>query len=104
MFFEEAVNFPKKGDVILQGDINARIGSQTDFLPKDKYDDIFGIDNQEENPRETQKTRKYVKGALCSLIYADHMTFVSLMVGNRGTSLGNILPCNGTGVPLSTTS
>ena len=32
LFFEEAIHFRKKGEVILQGDINARIGKPPDFV------------------------------------------------------------------------
>ena len=48
--FREAQTFSQKGEVILQGDINARIGNQPDFLSKDKFDDLFGIENQDINP------------------------------------------------------
>ena len=34
--FEEAVTFSKRGELILQGDINARIGTELNFLSKDK--------------------------------------------------------------------
>ena len=35
-FFDVANQFSKKGEVILQGDINARIGNRPDFLTQDK--------------------------------------------------------------------
>ena len=57
-FFEEAEKFSKKGEVILQGDINARIGNQPDFLVKDKYDEVFGIINNENNPPRTSEDKK----------------------------------------------
>ena len=42
-FFTEARQFNSKGEVIMQGDFNARVGNLPDFITKDKYDDIFGI-------------------------------------------------------------
>ena len=57
-FFEEATHYSKKGEVILQGDINARTGAQPDFLNKDKFDDIFGIENLEINPPRNSEDKK----------------------------------------------
>ena len=42
---EEINTFDKKGTVIIQGDLNARIGKNKDFLTQDKYDETFGILN-----------------------------------------------------------
>ena len=57
-FFEEAHLYSKKGEVILQGDINARTGDEPDFLSKDKYDDLFGIENREINPPRNSEDKK----------------------------------------------
>ena len=56
--FEEAVTFSKKGEVILQGDFNARIGTEPDFLHKDKFDDTFGIINHDDNPPRNSEDKK----------------------------------------------
>ena len=50
------------GEVLLQGDINARIGTKPDFISKDKFDDTFGITNQKITPHETLRTKRSVKG------------------------------------------
>ena len=60
-FFEEATQFSKKGEVILQGDINARTGDLPDFLTKDKFDDLFGIENDEKNPPRNSEDKKTCK-------------------------------------------
>ena len=57
-FFGEAVDFMGKGDVILQGDFNARSGNENDYLPNDKYDGIFGIENHEDPPHRNSEDRK----------------------------------------------
>ena len=57
-FFEEAAQFSSKGEVILQGDINARTGTLPDFLTKDKYDEFFGIENHDKNPPRNSEDRK----------------------------------------------
>jgi hypothetical protein len=57
-FFEEATQFSMKGEVILQGDINARTGDLPDFLTKDKFDDYFGIVNNEKNPPRNSEDKK----------------------------------------------
>ena len=64
-FFEEARNFSQKGEVILQGDINARTGNEEDFISKDKSDDLFGIENVEVNlPRNSKDKKVCERGAL----------------------------------------
>ena len=57
-FFEEANQFSLKGEVIMQGDMNGRIGSLPDFINKDKYDDLFGIENHEYNPPRNSEDKK----------------------------------------------
>ena len=64
-FFEEARQFNQKGEIILQGDFNARTGKEDDFIPKDKFDDIFGIENEETNfPRNSEDGKVCERGAL----------------------------------------
>ena len=58
LLFEEAQLFSTLGEVILQGDLNARIGNEPDFIPKDKYDDIFGIVNHDKNPPRNSEDMK----------------------------------------------
>ena len=57
-FFKEAKSLNKKGEVIMQGDINARTGNEPDFISKDKFDDLFGIENNEINPPRNSEDRK----------------------------------------------
>jgi hypothetical protein len=57
-FFSEANQFSLKGEVIMQGDINGRIGNLSDYLKKDKYDDLFGILNHENNPPRNSEDKK----------------------------------------------
>ena len=84
-FFEEADHYSMKGEVIMQGDMNARIGMQPDFLSKDKYDDLFGIENHGKNPPRNSEDKK---------------------VCERGSLLIDLCrssdPCNGTEVQLLT--
>ena len=64
-FFEEARQFNHKGEIILQGDFNARTGKEDDFISKDKFDDIFGIENEATNlPRNSEDGKVCEKGAL----------------------------------------
>ena len=64
-FFEEARQFNHKGEVILQGDFNARTGKEDDFISKDKFDDIFGIENEATNlPRNSEDGKVCERGAL----------------------------------------
>ena len=50
LFFEEANYFKTQGEVIIQGDVNARTGCHPDFIASDKFDNVFGIENQDDNP------------------------------------------------------
>ena len=64
-FFVEANQFSSKGEVIMQGDINGRIGRLPDFITNDKYDDLFGIENHEYNPpRNSEDTKVCTRGSL----------------------------------------
>ena len=42
---DEIQKFREKGTVLVQGDLNARTGIETDFVESDKYDDCLGICN-----------------------------------------------------------
>ena len=42
---EEINLYRKKGVVLVQGDLNARTGSEKDFIEYDKFDEVFGIEN-----------------------------------------------------------
>ena len=42
---EEVGHFKNKGRVCIQGDINARTGLNDDFIKHDKFDEILGIEN-----------------------------------------------------------
>ena len=57
-FFEEANQFSLKGEVIIQGDMNAKTGRLPDFIDKDKNDDLLGIENQEYNPPRNSEDKK----------------------------------------------
>ena len=58
LFFEEARQFSLKGEVILQGDFNARTAAMPDYLIKDKFDDEFGICNEERTPPRNSEDKK----------------------------------------------
>ena len=66
-FFKEAEIFAMQGEVILQGDINARIGNQYDFLSKDKYDEILGIETHDDNPPKNSEDKKTCERGLVLL-------------------------------------
>ena len=64
-FFEEVRKFSQKGEVILQGDLNARTAAMPDFLTKDKFDEHFGICNEEKNtPRNSEDKKVCERGSL----------------------------------------
>ena len=64
-FFEEADMFKDKGDVIIQGDLNARTGTKADYITGDKYDHILGIENTKSNiPRNSEDRHVCERGAL----------------------------------------
>ena len=59
---EEVNLFNKKGVVLIQGDLNARVGREPDFVEFDKSDDYFGIENltnqsQRNSEDKTSNTR-----------------------------------------------
>ena len=47
---EEINLFTTKGNVLIQGDLNARTGNERDFIKHDKSDKNFGIENFENQP------------------------------------------------------
>ncbi len=48
--FEEILSFQKKGEVIVQGDFNARTNVDDDTISIDKYDDDFAIPIESSSP------------------------------------------------------
>ena len=42
---DEISRFKGKGNIFVQGDLNARIGQNDDFLTNDKFDKILGLEN-----------------------------------------------------------
>ena len=64
-FIAEILRFNEKGQVIIQGDLNARIGQNNDFISDDKYDESFGIKNSDsqiirnsEDPKSNKRGRE----------------------------------------------
>ena len=52
---DDIIHFQKKGEVILQGDINARTGSEEDSLQPDKFEQETEVgDNLELPPRNSE--------------------------------------------------
>ena len=72
--FDNEINLYKgRGVILVQGDLNARTGSEKDFIEYDKYNDTLSIenyDNQHLRNSEDQKTN--VRGRelldICKLI------------------------------------
>lgn len=59
----EILRFKEKGQVIIQGDLNARRGQIIDFISDDKYDDTFGIENSDlQTIRNSEDTRSNKRG------------------------------------------
>ena len=42
---DEISRFKGEGNIFIQGDLNARIGQNDDFLTNDKFDKILGLEN-----------------------------------------------------------
>ena len=61
-FFDEAKRFSDKGHVFMQGDFNARTANIPDFIKKDKMDDIFHMENQEELLRNSEDKKTCERG------------------------------------------
>ena len=63
---KELNKFQHKGVTIVQGDFNARTGSEPDFVNADKSDDIFGIENlMNQGPRNSEDTKTNVREKNC---------------------------------------
>ena len=55
--------FRHKGAILVQGDLNARTGNESDFVNADKSDDIFGIDNlSNQGPRNSEDRKVNPRG------------------------------------------
>ena len=55
---EEINAFKKKGSILIQGDLNARVGVETDFVEFDKSDEFLGIDNLLNQPKRNSEDKK----------------------------------------------
>ena len=44
--FDEIANFKEKGRVLIKGDLNARTGTQPDYIEPDKFDMDMGITSE----------------------------------------------------------
>ena len=55
---EEINTFKHRGIVLVQGDLNARIGKELDFIESDKFDEDFGIENFSNHPRRNSEDTK----------------------------------------------
>ena len=60
---EEINSFRKKGTVLLQGDLNARIGHEMDYIEYDKSDIEMGVENMEnQGKRNSEDKTKNSRG------------------------------------------
>ena len=60
---EEINTYRHKGVVLVQGDLNARTGSEADFIDFDKSDESFGIENLNNHPpRNSEDTKVNQRG------------------------------------------
>ena len=48
---KDVVSLQAKGDVIIQGDLNARTGNIEDFISPDKYDELLEINFDNPPPK-----------------------------------------------------
>ena len=62
LFFDEVNEFRTKGQIYIQGDLNAHTNILPDFMEKDKTDELFGIENWEKtlyrNSEDTKSTNE----------------------------------------------
>ena len=58
---EEIVHFSKKGDIIIQGDLNGRTGEDLDFIESDKFDADLGIDDLNKDNQILRNSEDKVK-------------------------------------------
>ena len=62
--FEEARSFSPRGDVIIQGDLNARTGNLPDYIVSDKSDELFGVlNNEKPSTRNSQDGKTCTRGS-----------------------------------------
>ena len=73
----------KGGEVILQGDFNARIGIETDFVENDKYDPEMSPVVMTSR-KEARWTKCLTPGVRSYLTCAKHLIFAFLMVEKQG--------------------
>ena len=60
---ENLLFFNKKGVALVQGDLNARIGAEKEYVQHDKYDETLGIENlTNQHPRNSQDQVVKTKG------------------------------------------
>ena len=106
---EEINVFKDKGIVLVQGDLNARTGSQQDYIELDKFDNIFGVENfsnQKKRNSEDKKTDRRGKELLDICKVNDMLITNGRKVGDlfgkftshqwNGSALNDYLlaPCN----------
>lgn len=82
-FLEEAKSFSEKGVVFIQGDFNARTGTEPDFIEYDKSDDSFYILNLEKPLVRNSEDRKLCERGTKLLDLCKSMDF--LIVNGRKT-------------------
>ena len=62
---EEIAHYNKKGQVMIQGDLNGRTGEELDFVEADKFDSDLGLDNmnfENQRPRNSEDRTKNKRG------------------------------------------
>ena len=60
---QEINTFRNKGVVMVQGDLNARTGSEIDFVEFDKSDELLGIQNLDSHhPRNSEDPKTNPRG------------------------------------------
>ena len=77
-----------KGHVIMQGDFNARTANIPDFIKKDKMDDIFHIENQEEPLLRNSEDKKTCERGLSMLDLCRSLDYLILNGRNTGDIFG----------------
>ena len=80
---EEAESFSEKGVVFIQGDLNARTGTEPDYIEHDKSDDIFNIQNLEKPLSRNSDDKKLCERGTKLLDLCKYMDF--LIVNGRKT-------------------
>ena len=88
--FDEAISFYDKGMVFIQGDLNARVGNDPDYISSDKTDDLFGIQNQIVKLPRNAEDRKVCKRG-CMLL--DLCKSLDFLLAN-GRKIGDVFGKN----------